>query len=140
MAAVELAPGASENGLAIMMATMMSQNLEDHPERLDVFERLGGRVAIVAEDADVSLTMCFADRRAIVFDGIVGIPDVTVRGPAELIADLSRMETGRFGLPDPRGEVNRAMAAALRSGTLRVYGLPTGLPLLARLGTVLAID
>lgn len=140
MAAVELAPGASENGLAIMMATMMSQNLEDHPERAAVFDKLGGRVAIVAEDADVALTMAFADRRAVVFDGIVGIPDVTVRGSAELIADLSRMETGRFGLPDPRGPVNRAMAAALRDGSLQIYGLPAGLPLLARLGTLLAIE
>lgn len=139
MAAVELAPGASENGLAIMMATMMSQNLEDHPERLALFERLGGRVAIVAEDAGVSLTMCFGDRRAVVYDGIVGIPDVTVRGSAELIADLSRMETGRFGLPDPKGEVNRAMVRALRAGTLRIHGMPAGLPLLARLGALLAI-
>lgn len=140
MAAIELAPGADENGLAIMMATMMSQNLEDHPERAATFARLFGRVAIVAEDADVALTMQFVGGRAIVHDGIVGIPDVTVRGSAELIADLSRMETGRFGLPDPRGEVNRAMVAALRERRLRVYGLPAGLPLLSRLGTVLAIE
>lgn len=140
MAAIELAPGADDNGLAIMMATMMSQNLADHPERLATFERLVGRVAIVAEDADVALTMEFTGRRVIVHDGIVGIPDVTVRGTAEIVADMSRMETGRFGLPDPRGEVNRAMVAALRDGGLRIYGLPAGLPLLARLGTVLAIE
>lgn len=140
MAAIELAPGAAENGLAIMMATMMSQNLADHPDRHEAFGRLVGRVAIIAEDADVALTMEFTGGRAIVHDGIVGIPDVTVRGSAELIADLSRMETGRFGLPDPRGEVNRAMWAALRERRLRVYGLPIGFPLLARLGAVLAIE
>lgn len=140
MAAIELAPGAGDNGLAIMMATMMSQNLEDHPERQKTFDKLGGRVAIVAEDADVAMTMHFANGRAIVHDGIVGIPDVTVRGGFELIADLSRMETGRFGLPDPRGEVNRSMVAALRDGRLRIHGLPAGLPLLARLGAVLAIE
>ena len=137
---IELAPGASDNGLAIMMATMMSQNLEDHPERRPAFDRLLGRVAIVAEDADVALTMAFEGGRAIVHDGIVGIPDVTVRGSAELIADLSRMETGPLGLPDPKGEVNRAMVDAIRARRLRVYGLPAGLPLLARLGKVLAIE
>lgn len=140
MAAVELAPGASENGLAVMMATMMTQNLEDHPERAQVLDRLGGRVAIVAEDADVALTMWFSDRRATVFDGIVGIPDVTVRGSWEVIADLSRMESGPLGIPDPRGEVNRSMVAALRGGSLKLYGLPAGLPLLARVGALLAID
>lgn len=137
---IELAPGAGDNGLAIMMATMMSQNLMDHPERVATFDRLIGRVAIVAEDADVALTMEFEGGRAVVHDGIVGIPDVTLRGSAELIADLSRMETGQFGLPDPRGEVNRAMARALRERRLRIFGLPAGLPLLARLGAVLAID
>jgi len=140
MPAVELAPGADENGLAIMMATMMSQNLIDHPDRSPVFDRLSGRVAIVADDADVALTMQFERGRAIVHDGIVGVPNVTVRGSAELIADLSRMETGPLGLPDPRGEVNRAMVTALRERRLWVFGMPLGLPLLARLGSVLAIE
>lgn len=138
--AVELAPGAGENGLAIMMATLMSQNLEDHPERRPAFERLVGRVAIVAEDAGVALTMEMQGGRVIVHDGIVGIPDLTIRGDSEIIADMSRMETGRFGLPDPRGEVNRAMVAALRKKKLRIYGLPAALPLLARFGKVLAIE
>jgi hypothetical protein len=138
--AVELAPGADENGLAVMMATMMGQNLEDHPDRRSDFARLVGRVAIVAEDAGVALTMELTGGRAIVHDGIVGIPDLTIRGSAEIIADMSRMESGRFGLPDPRGPVNQAMLAALRERRLRLYGLPAGLPLLIRLGKVLAIE
>lgn len=138
--AVELAPGAGDNGLAVMLATLMSQNLEDHPKRRSAFERLRGRVAIVAEDADVALTMEMQGGRVIVHDGIVGIPDLTIRGTSEIIADMSRMETGRFGLPDPRGEVNRAMVAALRDKKLRIYGLPAALPLLVRFGKVLAIE
>jgi hypothetical protein len=140
MSAIELAPGASQNGLAVMMATMMSQNLDDHPDRKSDFDRLVGRVAIVAEDADVALTMELLGGRVIVHDGIVGIPDLTIRGSADLIADMSRMESGPLGLPDPRGEVNRAMFQALRAKRLRVYGLPGALPLLARLGKVLSID
>lgn len=140
MARVELAPGAGDNDLATMMAMRMSQNIEDHPERLAVLGRLGGRVAMVAEDADLSMTMHFEDGRAVVHDGIVGIPDVTVRGGYGHFEDLSRMETGRFGLPNPRGEVNRSMLTAVRQGRLRVHGLPTGLPLLARLRRLLATD
>ena len=140
MAAIELSPGADENGLAIMMATMVSQNLQDHPDRKPVFDKLEGRVAIVAEDADVALTMHFSHGLLRLYDGIVGIPDLTIRSGSEVIADLSRMETGRFGLPDPAGEVNRAMAQAVRDGRLRIFGLPGGLPLLARLGTVLSVS
>lgn len=138
--AIELAPGAGDNGLAIMMATLMSQNLEDHPDRRTAFDRMVGRVAIVAEDADVALTMELLGGRVIVHDGIVGIPDLTIRGDSEIIADMSRMESNRLGLPDPRGEVNRAMVAALRDKRLRIYGLPAALPLLARFGKVLAIE
>jgi hypothetical protein len=138
--AIELAPGANENGLAVMMATMMSQNLDDHPDRRSAFERMVGRIAIVAEDAGVALTMELQGGRVVVHDGIVGIPDLTIRGSAEIIADMSRMESMRFGLPDPRGEVNRAMVAALRAKQLRIYGLPAALPLLARFGKVLAIE
>lgn len=136
--AIELAPGADDNGLATMLATLMAQNLVDHPDRQRAFLRLAGRVAIVAEDADVALTMEFRRGRLIVHDGIVGIPDLTIRGGFEQIGDMSRMEN--IGpLPDPRGEVNRAMARALREKKLRIFGLPWGLPLLVGMGEVLAV-
>ena len=138
MAAIDLAPGADENGLAMMLATLMAQNLEDHPERQRTFARLRGRVAIVAVDAEVSLTLEFQRGRVVVHDGIVGIPDLTLRGESEPIGDMSRMESvGPF--PDPRGEVNRAMWKALRERRLRVFGLPRALPLMLGMGDVLAV-
>lgn len=138
MASIELASHADENGLALMLATLMAENLAAHPERHRTFSRLRGRVAIVAEDAGVSLTIEFQRGRAILHDGIWGIPDVTIRGGAQEIGDLSRMES--LGpLPDPRGEVNRAMWHALREGKLRIFGLPWGLPLLLGMGDLLAV-
>lgn len=138
MAAVELAPGADENGLATMLATLMAQNLADHPERERHLARLRGRVAIVAEDADVALTIELRRGRAIFHHGIVGIPDLTIRGGFEQIGDMSRMES--LGpIPDPRGEINRAMARAVREKKLRIFGLPWSLPLLVGIGEVLAV-
>lgn len=139
MAAIELAPGAEENGLATMLATLMAENVAAHPARARTLDRLRGRVAIVAEDADVALTIELRGGRVVLHDGIVGIPDLTIRGGAEQIGDMSRMES--LGpLPDPRGEVNRAMWRALREKRLRVFGLPRALPLLVRIGDVLAIE
>lgn len=138
MAAIELAPGADENGLATMLATLMAQNLADHPDRARTLSHLAGRVAIVAEDADVALTIELAPARVVFHDGIVGIPDLTIRGGFEQIGDMSRMES--IGpLPDPRGEVNRAMARALRDKKLRIFGLPWSLRLLLGIGEVLAV-
>lgn len=133
-----MAPGAEDNGLATMLATLARQNLDDHPEREAAIAKLRGRVAIIAEDADVALTLELAGGRVVLHDGIVGIPDLTIRGGFEQIGDMSRMES-IGALPDPRGEVNRAMWAALRSGKLRIWGLPRSLRLLLGMGELLAV-
>ncbi len=143
MATIDVAPSAEDNGLANMLATIMRQNLEDHPDRARVLDGLVGRLAIFAEDADVAVTWVFERGRATVHDGVIGIPDLTIRGGFEPIGDMSRMENlkGRVlhHFPDPRGEVNRSMWRAVRSGQLRVHGLPRGLPLLLAFGEVMQI-
>lgn len=138
MPTIELHGDAADNGLANMLATLMRQNLDDHPERAVAFAKMRGAIAIFAEDAEVAVTIEADGERAVFRDGIVGIPDVTVRGGFEQIGDMSRMES--LGpVPDPRGPVNRAMFQALRDGRLRVFGLPQGLPILLAFGDVMAV-
>ena len=136
-------PSAEDNGLANMLATIMRQNVADHPERQIVLRGLRGRLAIFAEDAEVAVTWVFDPEGATVLDGIVGIPDLTIRGGFEPIGDMSRMESAKHPLlahfPDPRGPVNQSMWRALRSGQLRIHGLPRGLPLLLAFGDVMQI-
>ncbi len=140
MALVELAPGASENGLATMLAELLFQNLHDKPHKERDFARLRGRVAIVAEDAEVCLTMVFDGRKLVVHDGIVGIPDVTIRAQSDVIMDMSLVElTRRFALPDPRGEVSKRVNAAVRSGAAKIHGALANVPMLLRLTRVMSI-
>jgi hypothetical protein len=129
---------AADNGLCAMLSTLMRQNLEDHPERVPVFAKMKGSIAIFAEDAEVAITIACDGQRARFSDGIVGIPDLTIRGGFEQIGDMSRMES--LGpVPDPRGPVNQAMFRALRGGQLRIHGLPRALPLLLAFGDVMAV-
>ena len=143
MVSIAIDPSAEDNGLANMLATIMRQNLEDHPQRARLLEHLEGRLAIFAEDAEVSITWVFGHGQATVHDGIIGIPDLTIRGGFEPIGDMSRMESFHSRLlqhvPDPRGPVNRSMWKALRGGQLRVFGLPRGLRLLLAFGDVMQI-
>jgi hypothetical protein len=148
---VELAPGAEANGLAIMLSDLVRQNLEAKPGKMRDFNALRGTVAIVADDADVVLTMQFEDNgegaRLVVHDGIVGIPDVTIRGPADAILALSNMPLATpLGLPipspkDPQAvKTVRDLMALMREGKLHVYGMAFHFPMVMKLTRVMSIN
>jgi hypothetical protein len=145
---VELAPGAEDNGLAIMLCDLVRQNLEAKPHKVADFVALGGAVAIVADDADVALTLRFEKGGKLrVYDGIVGIPDVTIRGPSDAILALSNMPLAtRLGLPIPNRndpqEVKtvRELFGLMLEGKLHVYGMALHLPLVMKLTRVMSIN
>ncbi len=137
---IELAPGASENGLATMLADLLRQNLADKPHKRADFARLAGRVAIVAEDAGVALTLEFDRGRLVVHDGIVGIPDVTVRAPSDDVMAMSLVElTPRRALPDPRGETMRKLWQGMRGDRIHIHGALLHAPLMLRLTRVMSV-
>jgi len=147
---VALAPGADENGLAIMLGDLVRQNLEAKPKKMADFDALEGRVSIVADDADVALTLVFRRGSAgslVIHDGIVGIPDVTIRGPSEAILALSNMPLATpFGLPlpspgDPEAlKTVRDLARCMREGKLHFYGMLFHLPLVMKLTRVMSVN
>ncbi|HLK41680.1 MAG TPA: hypothetical protein VKU41_33260 [Polyangiaceae bacterium] len=145
---VRLAPGAEENGLATMLADLVRQNIEAKPHKNKDFAELRGTVSIVAQDVDIALTLRFERGGHLkIHDGIVGIPDVTIRGPSDAILALSNMPLAtRLGLPIPRpGDFEAAQAVktvfrALRGGALHVYGAAFHLPIVSRLTRVMSVN
>ena len=146
--AIELAAGADENGLALMLSGLIAQNLEAKPHKWSDFEALHGSAAIVADDVGVALTLRF-DRgeKLTIHDGIVGLPQVTIRGPADAIIAMSNLpSTTPLGLPVPNprdreavGAV-RTLIAALRGGKLRIHGLLFHVPFVLKLGHVMSVN
>ena len=150
---IALAPGAEENGLAVMLADLVRQNLEAKPHKRADFDALDGAVSIVADDADVALTLRFErggngdGTRLTIHDGIFGIPDVTIRGSSDMILALSNMPLmTKLGLPipDPRDKeavkTVRSLVDAMRAGTLHVYGMVFHMALVMRLTRVMSIN
>jgi hypothetical protein len=142
---VVLAPGAEENGLANMLADLVRQNLEAKPHKQGDFRSLKGSFAIVADDAEVALTLRFDRGKLTIFDGIEGIPDVTIRGGSETILALSNMPLlAGLPLPDPRDKeavkTVRTVAAAMRKGDFRVYGMLFHMGMLMRLTRVMSVN
>jgi hypothetical protein len=138
---IALAEGADQNGFAVMLSELLRQNLADHPHKIRDFDRLLGRVAIVVEDARVSVTLHFQSGRLTVHGGIVGIPDVTIRANSDDVMQMSLVEIApRFGLPDLRKENARAMIRAQREGRVKMYGALVNLPMVLRLTRVMSVN
>jgi hypothetical protein len=138
---IELAPGAEDNGFACMLAQLVRQNLDDHPDKKPTFLRMRGRVALVVEDLGLAVTLLFRDGRMSVHDGIHGIPDATVRTSSDSVMKMSLVELdARTGLPSPEGEVARELFAASKRGAIRVFGLLTSFMLLVRLTRVMSVQ
>jgi hypothetical protein len=145
---IQLAPGAEDNGFATMLATLVRQNLQAKPHKMEDFDAIRGSVSIVADDVDVALTLRFeGGGKLTIHDGVVGIPEVTIRGPSEAIFALSNLPLAtRLGLPIPGvrdREAIRSMktvADAMRRGTLHVYGMAFHVPLVLKLTRVMSVN
>ena len=147
MVEIELAPGAENNGLASMLSDLVRQNLEAKPHKVPDFEALDGVVAIVADDADVCLTLEFRRGRLTIHDGIVGIPDVAIRGTSDMIMALSNMPLTRLlglPLPDPRDKeqvaISQSVMTAMRAGQFKMHGALLHPGLVMRLTRVISIN
>jgi len=144
-ARIIVAPGAEDNAFAQMLAELVRQNLESKPHKLRDFEALDGTVALVADDADVALTLEFRLGRLTLHDGIKGVPDVAVRGSSDAIMALSNVPLTRpLGLPIPTDRASlgalRAMVGQSVSGELKVFGMLGNLGLLGRLTRVMSVN
>lgn len=142
---IELAPGAENNAFATMLADLVKQNLESKPHKRADFDALKGSVALIADDAEVALTLAFDRGRLVVHDGIKDRPDVAVRGTADAIMALSNVPLTRpLALPLPTDaaalEVLRAMVRAMRTGELKVHGMLGHLGLLSKLTRVMSVN
>ena len=138
---IELAHGAEDNGLAAMVAGLVLQNLQDNPSKRDDFAKIRGRVAIVADDARVAMTLEFTGNMLTLHDGIVGIPDLTVRANSDDIIQLSLVELTSFlRLPNLRGEQMKQVLDKSSSGRIRMFGALSHLPLCLRLTRLLSVN
>ncbi len=141
MSTIELGEGADRNGFALMLSQMLRQNLDDHPHKRRDLDRLLGRVAIVVEDAGVSVTLHFDRGTLAVHDGIVGIPDLTIRTTADDVMKMSLIElVPRVGLPDLRKETARHVMRASAEGRIQMFGALANLPMVVRLTRLMSVN
>jgi hypothetical protein len=146
---ISLAPGAESNAFATMLCDLVKQNLESKPHKAKDFHALargrGATIALVADDAEVALTLEFRDDKLVLYDGIKGVPDVAVRGSADSNMALSNITLTRpLALPIPTDrtalDVLVAMVKATRTGELKVHGMIGNFGVLSRLTRVMSVN
>lgn len=124
---IELGPGAERNPAAARLAAVLAANLRQ-PGCGRAIGRLGGTVCFVVDDLGVALTLRFDYGHITLYDDLVGVPDLTLRGDAATLARLHELPRGLGWLrglmrsgSNPRRALSR-LAGELRGGRLKAYG------------------
>ena len=120
---IRVTPGAEENGLAGMVAELVRQNLEAHPERAAELAKLDLWLGIDATDLELGLTLVFEPGRLTVVDGILPRAEAIVTATSEAILDMSLLRIGRLGLPVLRNAAGRRLVGRFLRGQLKTRGV-----------------
>ncbi|MBS4730346.1 hypothetical protein MSM1_19135 [Mycobacterium sp. SM1] len=88
----------SPNGVANILATLLQQNLDAFPKRVKLARRMGRPVAVVSTDTGGVATIVFGGSEAVVHNGVVGRPGVTVKATVNQILDVSQLAMKAGGL------------------------------------------
>jgi hypothetical protein len=122
---VNIDDGAEANGIAGVVATLLTQNFETFPERVKLARMLTRPVSVSGSDIDSTCTISCGPSAVTVFNDVVGEPTVTVTATVDQILDLSQLKMKAFGLLPVGFFTKRGLAilAAIATGNLRVRGL-----------------
>jgi len=125
---IDLAPGAEHVPLARELVLAVQTNVaRDRARRAD-FEKLRGAVALVADDSATSLTLRFDFGRLVVHTGVIGVPDVTIRGATrtlEALGNVRRPGLGAAATRALRSWVTASDPDRDAPGGLQIYGRAT---------------
>ncbi len=129
---------AAEVPFAGIIAELLTTNLMQHREKLAVFRRMQGVVAIDLADIETAVTLDFQDGRLRIEAGIVGVPALIIRTTADRVTDLNTLRIVG-GLPWCLDEAGRKVAAHLLRGRVRIAGMFAHPLLLTRLTTIMSV-
>jgi hypothetical protein len=135
---VTLAPGTEDAGLAMMLAGLIRQNLEQNPDRKADFDRLDLCISIEAVDAEVVVTLEFGRGTLVVYAGTWGSPSVRLSADSQTVIELSTLRI-IWGIPNLLDPVGRRLAAKLLSGKVRITGILRHASGLLRLTRLLSV-
>lgn len=129
--------GADEvSGLAVMVGTLIEQNLKRDPSRLRLLRH--SVACLSASDAEVSITIRTSPGRVQISDGRAGDAHVTITSDSGRLLDLTAAPL-RFGLPDAFDPLGRVVLGNVLRRRVRIRGMVRHPRRVARLASLLSV-
>jgi hypothetical protein len=122
MDVVTLDAQAAENGLAMMLQSLLAENLAASDRKRRDFDHMSSTFGIVAPDAEVTVTLAFSDGRCTIYDGLRREPDLVITADSGKIPELSLLSI-RYGLPWLLDDNGKNFVKALLRREIRINGL-----------------
>jgi len=96
--AVTCHEGDDANGVANILQMLLSQNFVNKPHLIPVARRMKRPVAVISTDTETQATIDFDHDRAVIYNGVVGDPSVSVSATVDQILDVSQLQMKAGGL------------------------------------------
>ena len=135
---IEMAEGAEEIGLAVMLRDLLTQNLEQSPHKISDFYRLNLPIGLSVSDVDIQLTLDFSNGSLTIFNGVSDTVGLNISADSGTIMNLSNQRI-KWGLPYYFDETGKEILAAMKSGRLKVKGMVRFFPTLIRFSRVMSV-
>jgi hypothetical protein len=135
---IRLAPGAEGIGLVLMLQDLLTQNFDQHPEKIIDFRKLRLKTGLTVPDAEVALTMEFDGGILTIYPGILKDSQLRITAEADMVLALSNVRI-KWGLPYYFDEPGKEVLGAMRSGRIKIKGLIRHFPGLMRLSRIMSV-
>jgi len=119
---IRLAAGAEDVGLAVMLADLIRQNLEQNPRREPDFRKLDAVIALEVPDAEVAVTLEFSRGSLIVHGGLRDSLQLRIQAGARNLLALPLVRISA-GLPNLLSPDSRILRNGLLSGQVKIRGM-----------------
>lgn len=135
---IEMAEGAEEIGLAVMLRDLLTQNLEQRPHKISDFYRLNLPIGLSVSDVEIQLTLDFSNGSLTILNGVSNKVGLNISADSGTIMNLSNQRI-KWGLPYYFDETGKEILAAMKSGRLKVNGMVRFFPTLIRFSRVMSV-
>ena len=119
---IDLDPRAEDNGLALMLKGLLDENIAASASKLRDFGAINTRFAVVAPDAEVTVTLWFESGTCTIYDGLREGVEVVITADSGKIPELSLLQM-RYGIPWLLDDAGKSFVRALLSREIKIAGL-----------------